>query len=646
MAIPQKWDEALAKWDDVTPPVPPVVGTPGTQGDTGTNTPTTRSYTTGAGETYLLVKVGIVGVSVGNVATVTFGAASLTKLIEASSSGIYGALFGGVVPAGTTATVTVTYGGGSNANGTVAITSYANVVSAGTPKSNVATGATSTLTFDQSGAHVRATDFIATHFGDNDPTAGATQEYASFQDGGNQCKQEGQHGIAATLTYTGLNHPNRDAIHLGVPLLGGPGVGATWDPPPPSASFGGALLGTGKLNGVLVLGLVDLEGGLRGTGLLAGALKPGANVSGALLGTGVLVGSTIQIGLTFRGDLVGIGTVSAVFVEPPPGQILGGSLIGLGTLSGFLPGVVLVLPHLFGPDSPVSQTPHLDANFNAILAEINAPNLLGIGPIATRPAPGRQGAIYVVTDQNDEWFMDDGLTWHGMGAFGHGMVVHDQAQDNLWLLGATAAGAGAHHVISAGKATTIPSQALIDGAVLYVADVQNLPGRAAWHHLSEAGHRTPLDPVLFRGSFLSLSDSALEQSLFADGVRTLVGKTLPGRYLEVWWRGDYGNASGAIRTLILRLRYGGTELVTVTMTGMPVLALGTPLSAGFRLDGLTGAVQLALPVTVQGQGTVTYANAVGAVDATLDQPLDLTAQWSLQAPTLTVRTLALSVTLR
>jgi hypothetical protein len=418
----------------------------------------------------------------------------------------------------------------------------------------------------------------------------------------------------------------------------------TWDPLPPGALFSGALRGTGVLQGTLVLGVVGLEGPLRGTGVLAGQLQTGVVVTGALLGTGVLVAPTLQTGALLQGALHGTGLLTGAFFIPPAGALLGGDLRGTGLLTGFMPGVALLLPHRFGPDSPTSQTPDLDANFNAILAEVNNPQLLGIGLLADRPAAGRAGALYVATDANDEWWMDDGVAWQTMGALGGGMVVH--APDNLRLFGVPAAGVGATHVIVAAVAAVIPTQSISDGAALYVADTQGVGGRAAWHHLSEAGERMPLDPVLFRDGVLVFNNDATVRTLWAHGPPTLRGQTLPGRYLEVWWHGEVVNNSGAVRTLSLSLYYSGTQCAGVQMPAIPISATPMPVSVLWRLDGLTGAVQGGLPVAVQAVGGWSGTGLTGTVDATLDQGLDLQAQFSAPHPGLELRTHAIAVTLR
>jgi len=419
------------------------------------------------------------------------------------------------------------------------------------------------------------------------------------------------------------------------------GAGNLWDPPPPSALFAGALLGTGVLNGVLVLGVVALEGTIRGTGILAGPLRTGVFLSGNLAGTGLLAASTLQTGTLLRADLRGTGLFAGAFYVPPAGALFAGDLRGIGLLAGFMPGVALTIPHQFGPASPVAETPWLDENFAAILAQINQPQALGIGLLANRPAPGHQGAIYVVTDANDEWWVDDGVTWRSMGAFGLGMVVHEQATDNLLLLGAPTGPPSAAHILTAAKATVIPTQAIVDGAVLYVANRQGIAGTAAWHHLTEAGRRTPLDPVLFRYGYQTFPSTTTAQALFNPN---LAGGTLVGRYLEVWWRGDVSNGTAGPRTLYLQFYYRDVALVTTTLT-IPIGSF-QPVSVLYRIDGLLGAVQLGLPVSVVAPGAVSHTLTTGAVDATIDQGSGLFATWDVADPAFTLRTLAATVTLR
>jgi hypothetical protein len=228
-----------------------------------------------------------------------------------------------------------------------------------------------------------------------------------------------------------------------------------------------------------------------------------------------------------------------------------------------------------------------------------------------------------------------------MGAFGMGMVVHDLASDNLLLLGAPTPPSFTTHAVTAAKALTIPTQAIIDGAVLYVADTQGVPGRAAWHHLSEAGLRTPLDPVLFRQEGQTVSNTASQVSLFS---RTLTGGTLVGRYLEIWWRGDVSNTVAG-RSLTLNLWYGNFFPVQLTFTAIPVVSVA-PLQVLFRLDGLTGAVQLGVPVAVIGPGVSAISLAAGTVDATVDQSIDIAVTLSVADPGFQLRTLAATMTLR
>src|SRR4029453_19276468 len=147
--------------------------------------------------------------------------------------------------------------------------------------------------------------------------------------------------------------------------------GNLWDPPPPGAVLAGAVLGTGVLQGVLVLGVVALEGQLRGTAVVAGPLRTGVFLSGDLTGTGTLAAPTLQTGSLLGAALRGTGVFAGAFYIPPAGALFAGDLRGIGLLTGFMPGVALTIPHLFGPASPTAETPQLDENFPAILTQIN-----------------------------------------------------------------------------------------------------------------------------------------------------------------------------------------------------------------------------------------------------------------------------------
>jgi len=202
----------------------PTLGHVTTVGDTGTSTDTVQSFTTVAGETYLLVCVGIKGASMSSVQAVTFGATSLTLLKDQldTNSSLRATLYGGTVPASTTANVTVDYLGG-NANAVIAIRAYVGVVSVGTAVSGFTAAATSLSVSLTGVTNARCVDFIVTAEADANPTLGAGQatEFTRFQDGAFVVEMDGSFANAVTsIGWTGLTHPNDDAVMIAVPLLG------------------------------------------------------------------------------------------------------------------------------------------------------------------------------------------------------------------------------------------------------------------------------------------------------------------------------------------------------------------------------------------------------------------------------------------
>jgi hypothetical protein len=222
-AVGATWDAAGAKWDDA-PVTPPTLGHVTTVGDTGTSTDTVQAFTTAADETYLLVCIGIRGPSMSSLGGVTFGATALAALKDQldTSGNLRATLYGGPVPAGTTANVTVDYVGG-NANAAIAIRAYKGVASVGTAVAAFTAAATS-LSVTLSGVtNARCVDFIVVANADTSPTLGAGQatEFTQFQDGGGQIKMAGSFENAeATMQWTGLTHANDDAVMIAIPLLG------------------------------------------------------------------------------------------------------------------------------------------------------------------------------------------------------------------------------------------------------------------------------------------------------------------------------------------------------------------------------------------------------------------------------------------
>jgi hypothetical protein len=173
------------------------------------------------GETYLVVFAGVVGTAT-SITSITFGATSLAALVAITgSTSRRGALWGGTVPASTTATLTVTWSG-TNVNAVVAAVPYSGVVSVGTGTSdNQTTGTTSTITLSEVGLHIMAINAIMTAFADNNPTPAQATIFTRFDDGANIIEMDGSGATnVSTLSWSGLNHANGNSIAVGITLLG------------------------------------------------------------------------------------------------------------------------------------------------------------------------------------------------------------------------------------------------------------------------------------------------------------------------------------------------------------------------------------------------------------------------------------------
>lgn len=196
-------------------------------GDTATNTATSQSFTTGVGETYMLVfSYSRVGGTAATISSVVFGATTLSQLITLadSNSSIRGYIHGAIVPASTTANVVVTWAG-TNSNAVVGICGFSGVTSVGTPQSAVkepgtgqgAVGPTIVVSGDTLAVGACGNAQADTMTKD----ASLSAIIALFQDGASVVEEETTSGstAAGVVQWTG-NPTNDSAIVLAIPLLG------------------------------------------------------------------------------------------------------------------------------------------------------------------------------------------------------------------------------------------------------------------------------------------------------------------------------------------------------------------------------------------------------------------------------------------
>lgn len=298
----------------------------------------------------------------------------------------------------------------------------------------------------------------------------------------------------------------------------------------------------------------------------------------------------------------------------------------------------VVLPYTFRTAGARTPLNRLDANFDALAAYVNA-RLATVGPLANRPPAGQTGALYVASDQAYAWYLDDGATWRPVRGMGDGALTVSPTTRNLRLFGSDA-GTDGQQVVT-GVRGTAPTSSPPDVAQLYVADTQGEDGRARWTTRAEPGDGPrPVDPMLFRlvgdtGPFFVLSASIVETTV---GSWTLRGGTLVGRALELAARYDLIGHISALRSLTWRVKLGATTLATCVLS-VPIGATGQGVVA-CHLEALTAAIQRAAwsatPIWPTTGFTVALTTTDGALDATVDQPLAVTAQWNGGAATVNV----------
>ena len=302
----------------------------------------------------------------------------------------------------------------------------------------------------------------------------------------------------------------------------------------------------------------------------------------------------------------------------------------------------LLIPYTFrtaGKGTPLNR---LDGNFAAIASYINV-RTATVGPRASRPAAGHAGALYIASDQHFAWYLDDGATWHAVGGMGMaGAITVNPATGNVRFFGADA-GTDGQRVLT-GQRGTAPTTSPPDVAQLWIEDKQTQNGAANWTTRSESDGVRPVDPTLFGtvglvSGFTSVGGTG-EQTI---GSWTVAGGTLIARALEVALRYDVTVPAARTLTLRVKLGPGPTTLASVALA-LPILSLGQGLLT-VQIEAITAAIQRAAiqhVVTVPAPTSLTLTTTDGALDASLNLALTVSAQWSgtgatLNAYALTVR---------
>ena len=219
--------------------------------------------------------------------------------------------------------------------------------------------------------------------------------------------------------------------------------------------------------------------------------------------------------------------------------------------------------------------------------------------------------------------------------------VRVDASRNL-RIASTTAGTSATNTLAIPTGVA-PTTSPANTAQLYVADVQTLADRAAFHIRSEDGFIRPLGVALFRqvGSALTnVNNTATETTILGSAI-TVKGGTLSGKNgLRILVFGDCTQNNGA-NGWTVRFKYGGTTFATLVSTNITASAnlrsfvleaflypknnaTGTQTGYGFAkyspADNLGGAGSDAAPIQRMS------AHIAVAVDATADQALDITVQ--------------------
>jgi len=294
---------------------------------------------------------------------------------------------------------------------------------------------------------------------------------------------------------------------------------------------------------------------------------------------------------------------------------------------------MLIIPHSFRNAGKRTPLNYLDENFAVLAAWLNT-RVAQIGPLASRPVAGHAGALFVASDEHYSWYIDDGAVWRPVGGMGAtGAISVNPATLNVRLFGADVGTDGTR--VLTGMLGTPPSTLPPDVAHLLVEDKQGVNGRASWTTRPEAGGARPVDPVLFRlvgdvSGFVGVSGT-LETTV---GSWTLKGGTLVNHAVELACRYDV-NSPGSTRSLTLRVKLATTTLATF-VANLPIVATGQGLYVA-QIDALTAAIQRAshlYTALFPAASSQTLTTADGALDATLDQTLSLTAQWGASGATM------------
>lgn len=286
----------------------------------------------------------------------------------------------------------------------------------------------------------------------------------------------------------------------------------------------------------------------------------------------------------------------------------------------------LVIPNTFANAGLNTPTTQLDADFNTIRDYINTRNPT-VGPIASRPAPGNAGAIYVASDQDYRTYYDDGASWQTLAS---------------WL---TLPGVA-----------TPPTPASGSG-LLFSPSAPTGLRRPRW--LDAAGQTTDLLGLLlnFNGMpYKDIVNTNASTSIFTS-LPVIKGGTIGAdRGLIVEVVGDFANVTGGARAYGARLSLGGQIVHDHNLTGVYASQGGTRY--GWQLSAAIWATGAATQVSrVLHTGPAQIANGAGfalttnttfvsintglTVDLSVDQTFDFLLKPEVNNANCSVRVLSL-----
>jgi hypothetical protein len=287
----------------------------------------------------------------------------------------------------------------------------------------------------------------------------------------------------------------------------------------------------------------------------------------------------------------------------------------------------LTIPRTFATAGAGTPGLWLDDDYNAILAWINARNPT-VGPIASRPAAGNVGALYVASDQNNAVYVDDGVAWQLTGV----------------LVGTLPGAAG----FTFAEIAT-PTTPAANKGVLYLLTTA-ASERLTW--LDATGTVATVPGLLLRGGNTLVVNTAVETTLFSQTIKAgLLNET--GRTLVLAGNGAYLNNSGAGQAVTFRVKFAGLTVLTLSTGSVTSGAVQRGVDLGARFGTAAGGATASWAATgrlvLGGPGIggtsvgeavrdASYANsgALGTVSLIADQVLALTVQLGAANPSLQI----------